>query len=545
MKLFVVICLCFYVLIPISRGQSHIFISPSGDDFTGNGTFEDPYATLPKAGDIAKPGDTVFVLPGTYYPESQEWIETIGTKDRPIVFTQYQNDSAVFNGSQTNLTKETQAILLFGHCRHVIVDGLEVQHSVGRGISVYESNNVTIKNCTVHDIEQRGIGGSGDNIVIENNECFRCAMKNKDQYYGNGGWPGVIQPTFFWSTGKFSRNWLIKDNHIHHSWGEGIIVASTNGCIVSGNTVEDVFSVCIYVDYSKNTVIENNYAFFNDDTYLRDGNRRTDAIKWAVEQTDDHTLDYGVDSLIITNNLIVGCRKAFSWYHEAPGGQQSKKYTYREVKIINNTTFNTEMALSLNELDPGARDVTGCVMLNNILDGYVENRGEVTFDYSHNCWIDGIPFSGDHIASFEGDPQFTSPEIDAPVSGFRITETSPCRNSGQSTEFARFDFWGTPRDEYTDIGFHEFNPATAIDPEQPALKGIILYPNPATSFIKITTTNKSRCGNFIIMNMLSIPVMKIRVNQTKKIDISGLKPGWYILVPENEKDMTFIPFLKL
>ena len=55
----------------------------SGSSFA-DGSKEKPFATIQKAADIVKPGDTVIIRPGVYYENIE--LKTNGTKEAPIVF---------------------------------------------------------------------------------------------------------------------------------------------------------------------------------------------------------------------------------------------------------------------------------------------------------------------------------------------------------------------------------------------------------------------------------------------------------------------------
>ena len=69
-------------------------VSPTGKD-TNPGTKQKPFATIQKAADTVKPGDTVRILEG-HYRETVE-LKTSGTADKPIQFV--ADGKVVIDGS--------------------------------------------------------------------------------------------------------------------------------------------------------------------------------------------------------------------------------------------------------------------------------------------------------------------------------------------------------------------------------------------------------------------------------------------------------------
>ena len=50
----------------INETDADIYVATTGDDITGNGTSEKPYATLAKAINMASDGNKIYIFPGTY-----------------------------------------------------------------------------------------------------------------------------------------------------------------------------------------------------------------------------------------------------------------------------------------------------------------------------------------------------------------------------------------------------------------------------------------------------------------------------------------------
>jgi hypothetical protein len=61
-----------------------IYCSPEGKDDTGDGSEATPFYTLQKAADIVQPGDTIYMMAGTYQYSARQNLDTCGTAEKPI-----------------------------------------------------------------------------------------------------------------------------------------------------------------------------------------------------------------------------------------------------------------------------------------------------------------------------------------------------------------------------------------------------------------------------------------------------------------------------
>ena len=57
-----VLCLTLLPAAAYADGGTAVYVSSSGNDGTGDGSADKPFATLPKAVDVAKDGATVYVM---------------------------------------------------------------------------------------------------------------------------------------------------------------------------------------------------------------------------------------------------------------------------------------------------------------------------------------------------------------------------------------------------------------------------------------------------------------------------------------------------
>ncbi|MFH1771784.1 MAG: fibronectin type III domain-containing protein [Candidatus Omnitrophota bacterium] len=193
-----------------------------------------------EAVNAAQPGDEVILSSGRYYNAIN--ITKSGTPDAPITIKGQGPTRPVIDAS--GFTSISQRTAVAVSAANVIVDGLEVKDAADMfgfdnpsGISVgSSSNNVTIRNCRVHN-NTRGISASGTDTTIENCEIS----------YNHGIGAGNARAFTVNSKGTAT----IKYNHIHANGGMG------------------------YSDHSQYTVFAYNYVhdngsyeeFLSDDAY--------------------------------------------------------------------------------------------------------------------------------------------------------------------------------------------------------------------------------------------------------------------------------------
>ena len=152
------------------------FVSTTGNDTTGSGTLQSPWATINKGLSSGATGDTVYVRAGTYV---QKWTFVSGKANRIVAFPG-EKPIADFNfekgpGIQNNGTT---------------VDGFEIRNIVFKAFQV---------------------GGRKDNLVLRRNHMHDLY----DEYIKKN--PSFI---FFWGGGQYS-NVIIQDNVFHDLFDRG------------------------------------------------------------------------------------------------------------------------------------------------------------------------------------------------------------------------------------------------------------------------------------------------------------------------------------
>lgn len=192
-----------------------IFVSTTGDDTTGNGSFNKPYKTITYAISKATAGQTIYVRAGTYTENIV--FNKSGEEDKYITLRNYPTEIAIVDCAG----KTVEAVVDFNSNSYIKVIGLELC-------------NLTQKSDAVFGVFARG---GESNLVIANLNIHNINGKSASAGHANGIKIVGLDTT------KPCQNILIQNNHIHDcvcGWSEALTVTANSQYIdVVGNTVHD------------------------------------------------------------------------------------------------------------------------------------------------------------------------------------------------------------------------------------------------------------------------------------------------------------------
>ena len=244
---------------------------------------------------------------------------------------------------------------------NAIIEGYDITNTKGGVGLKITGNNVTVRNCKIHDTKDHGVLFLGTNGgVFENNEVTRCAMRSRPNTI-SGGWPSLVKvQSVDESPNGLAQNIIIRNNYIHHGWGEGMGLRGSH-IEVYGNTVEDCYSVGIYSN-SDNTYIHDNFVVARDPSYYRGGlpmagigGAEETFAKWGAHGHDTHT---------IVNNIVLNCKYGYRY-----GRSENKKGLVNTV-IAFNTFAGCKTPVSVTYYP----NQSGIVIENNLSDKAIAVR---------------------------------------------------------------------------------------------------------------------------------------------------------------------------
>lgn len=375
--------------------NTSFFVSPDGNDETGDGTITKPYKTVNKAiAEAANPiWDTDCNITGrtanTIYLREGTYPENVVVDKNNITIRNYPGETARVTGG--GLTTYNANIYIMKNLSNIRIYGLNIEDRHEEGIEgVYGilvrggTSNIIIQNNTFKNIHANfanydGIHGNnatgvivyGDqetvahNILIANNEFtdIECGFSEVITVNGYTAMVDVIE------------------NYIHDVQNIGIDIAGQYGAnsdpakdyaryvYVAGNRIDNAVSASavnagIYVDGAKNVLVERN-TVTNSPMGISIG-----------EENQIVDLDYFTEGIIVSSNLLVNNTKSGLRI----GTSSLRNSAVVNSVIVNNTIINPNTAA-------GAPIVVGKSHDNKIINNVIVDRGTwngifYTDDYS-------------------------------------------------------------------------------------------------------------------------------------------------------------------
>jgi len=512
-----------------------VYLSANGNDSQGDGSFSKPYKSLDRAAQDASAGDTILAMGGIY--NATQDFTCNGAAGNPILVMPVSGETAVFDGTSLSISSTDHLVNLV-RCSYVIFDGFEVRNSSGRGLSFTECTNICIRNCNIHDVQQRVLGGSGDSVTLEANEVWNGCLSNENSAYGSGGWPGAVQTARWWSTGVYPSNIIIKGNYIHDCWGEGIIANFLHGGEITGNTVQNVYSCCMYLDNARDILVHKNHIICTTDDYNRLDGRRPNGISLCMESYSN-LLNMPLENILIYNNLITGTYRGINYWFDSQNTLTNNSYA--NIHFYHNIIKGIQhYSIYTSDVPSGYTQPHGCFIKNNIIyagsAGTLSLNDQAAWSLDNNCYPNGVPSIDKGANSFADDPGFINPVNGGPPEGFMITTASSCWKTGADLSAnVPEDWWGNARSTSPSIGIHEYQVVTALEKytKNNQNADFIVYPNPCSNQLTIADKlEKAETIRISISNILGKKYFKeknISGDFIKQIDISDMNDGIYFI----------------
>ncbi len=190
--------LFLFPMISILNAASY-YVSPFGNDSTGNGSESNPWSTPQKAADNVTAGDTVIVKPGTYYDTNGDGkiveISRGGTLDKWITFKSDTKSGAIIDGKDRTTMF---GFLFLKGANFIRIEGFNIKDLKDTGIVVNnENHDIYVYNNVIHHIGQlqtdikggqNGLysGSNTYNITIDSNYFYEIGRNGTSTNHDHG-----------------------------------------------------------------------------------------------------------------------------------------------------------------------------------------------------------------------------------------------------------------------------------------------------------------------------------------------------------------------
>ncbi|THB65542.1 MAG: DUF1565 domain-containing protein [Desulfovibrio sp.] len=276
------------------------YVSTTGSDNNSGISLETPFATLNRALETARPGDTIRIRPGTYAEALV--LEKLGQDHgEPIVIEgQPGLDPPVFDGQGVH------AIGLWCEdCANLTIRHLVFTGYTDLAVGFTQSTRITLENISARDngccVQLTDWEFEGYGLFLENSTD--CLVKDCETS-GNGPKP---QGELLMGTGinmYGCADSRILDNVSHHNIGGGILVEDSFNILVQGNTVyandldasiDGWWDGGLWLDGGGNVVVRDNLFYSNLGPGLEISNEDNQNIQgYVVEGNVCHSNYWGV-----------------------------------------------------------------------------------------------------------------------------------------------------------------------------------------------------------------------------------------------------------
>jgi len=297
------------ILGPLSATTFHV--ASNGNDANSGLSFGLAFATIQRGSDVAQPGDTVLVHPGSY--AGFDAMSQSGTASNLIVFLAIGTVQITSPNTFTN-----QDGINVENVSWVVIDGFTVNDMPRAGIRSALSDHITIRNNTCANNGKWGIlTGFAEHILIEHNRCSG-SIDEHGIYFSNSADDPVI---------RYNECFDNNANGIHMNGdvsigGDGVISnAQVYGNVIHGNGIAGGSG--INCDGVVNSVIFNNLLYdnhasgislyqidagapsTNNKIYNNTIVNASDA-RWCVNITEDCTGNMILNNILINQHAFRG-----------------------------------------------------------------------------------------------------------------------------------------------------------------------------------------------------------------------------------------------
>lgn len=401
--------ICVLLLFSQSVSRNYYVDVSNGNDSNNGTSVKAAFSSINAAANITNPGDTVYVMDGTYKSDCKNCdvvdINRSGTNDKWIVYKNYPDQkplifftgwNGINFGSDVSYI-EINGFTIQGNSKSILLNdalnqpggckdpsGIITAEYNGEGICINgrgtqnHPHHIKILNNTIFECPSAGIAcDQTDYITVENNTVYN------NCWYTLWGTSGI----------DFYQNWNYDKLAGYHN-------------IIVGNKL---FGNRLYVPWNTPCKITDGNGIIIDDSKNTQNGSQIGAYTGRT---------------LIAYNIVVN-----------NGGGGIVVYSSEHVDIVNNTAYLNDQSSEINYGEVSAESANDIKIYNNILYSIL-NKKVITNLKSSNIDCNSNLYYGGNGADITGNstitanPLFVNPTIDPKTADFSLKATSPAIGKG-------------------------------------------------------------------------------------------------------------------
>lgn len=200
MKKMIVMLLMLISTVSYSQDIGGYYVSPTGNDITGNGSYSNPWASIDKVFELLNTGKlgagvTVYFRGGVYELADgfRQCKGVSGTKNDTIKLWAYPGEKPIFD--RNNDRTSGRGAVTFNNCQYFHLLGITLRNVwqvVGEhvdGMSFFNCQNFLVENCVAYNIHGGGFRCHDINIELRflNCDAYNCIDSLRPILPGNAG----------------------------------------------------------------------------------------------------------------------------------------------------------------------------------------------------------------------------------------------------------------------------------------------------------------------------------------------------------------------